>query len=57
MSELLAQHAVFLLQVVDHVALLLIDPAHQRDKKELKRMPERNHARRVSEPRNAFVEA
>ena len=33
-SELLAQHAVFLLQIVDDLALLLVDPAGQRDQKE-----------------------
>ena len=43
-SELLAQHAVLLLQIVDDVALLLVDPAGQRDKKKPKGMPERNHA-------------
>ena len=38
---------------VPDVALLLVDPAGQRDKKEPKGMPERNHGRKVSEPRPA----
>ena len=49
-SELLAQNAILLLQIVDDVALLLVDPAGQRDQKEPERMPERNHGRSVSEP-------
>ena len=30
-AELLAQYAVLLLQIVDHTALLLMDPPSQRD--------------------------
>ena len=52
-SELLAEHAILLLQIVDDVALLLVDPAGQRDQKEPERMPERNHGRSVSEHRGA----
>jgi len=52
-SELLAQDAILLLQIVDDVALLLVYPAGQRDQQEPYRMPERNHGGRVSEPRPA----
>jgi len=38
--ELLAEDAVLLLQGNDDVALLLVDPAGQRDHQEPKRMPE-----------------
>ena len=31
LAELLLQHAVLRLEIVDHVALLLMDPAGQRD--------------------------
>ena len=34
-SQLLAQNAILLLQIVDDAALLLVDPAGQRDQKEL----------------------
>jgi len=33
-SQLLAEHAILLLQIGDDVALLLVDPAGQRDQKE-----------------------
>jgi hypothetical protein len=37
-SELLAQHAVFFLQVIDHVALVLVQAAGKWDQKESKRV-------------------
>ncbi len=43
-SELLAQDAILLLQIVDDVTLLLVDPAGQRDKQEPNRNRERDHA-------------
>ena len=55
-SQLLAENAILLLQIVDDVALLLVDPAGQRDQKEPERMAQWNHGRRVSEPQAARVE-
>jgi hypothetical protein len=37
-SELLSEHAVLRLEIVDHVALLLMDPAGQRHKQEPQRI-------------------
>jgi hypothetical protein len=56
-SELLAQHVVLLLQIVDDVALLLVDPAGHRDKKKPTRMPEQNHAPQgIRAPERPFFE-
>jgi hypothetical protein len=42
-SELLSEHAVLRLEIVDHVAPLLMDPAGQRHKQEPQRMRQRRH--------------
>ena len=47
-SKLLSEHAVLLLEVVDHVALLLMDPAGQRHKQKPQRMRQRRHDAQVT---------
>ena len=42
-AELLPQHAVLLLEIVDRVALLLMDPAGQRDEEKPQGMEQRRH--------------
>jgi hypothetical protein len=42
-SELFAQNTVFPLEIVDDIALLLVDPTSERDEKELQRMGQRRH--------------
>src|SRR5262249_45427821 len=42
-SKLLAQDAVLFLQIVDDVALLLVDPTGERDQDELQRMRQPRH--------------
>ena len=48
-SELLPEHTVLLLEVVDHIALLLMDPAGHRHKQTSQRMRQRRHHASVSE--------
>src|SRR3989454_5526075 len=47
-SKLLSEHAVLLLEVVDQVALLLMDPAGQRHKQKPQRMRQRRHDAQVT---------
>jgi hypothetical protein len=42
-SELLAEHAVLSLEIIDHLALLLVDPARQSNNEEAERMRQRRH--------------
>ena len=42
-TELLTQHAVLSLEIVDHVALLLMDPAGQGGEEELQGLGRRRH--------------
>jgi hypothetical protein len=42
-SELLPEHAILGLEIVDYLALLLVDPAGQGDKKKPERMRNRSH--------------
>jgi hypothetical protein len=41
--ELLSKHAILRPEIVDHLALVLVDPAGQGDKEKLERMRERSH--------------
>jgi hypothetical protein len=50
-AELLAEHAILGLEIVDHLALVLVDPAGQGDHEKL----ERRHKRRVSEGRRSVI--
>ena len=42
-AELLAEHPILGLEIVDHVALLLVDPAGQGDEEKPQRVRSRNH--------------
>ena len=56
-SELLAQHAVLLLEIVDDVALLLVDPPGDGDNKELQGLWKRTHTGRAYQRRVAALNA
>jgi hypothetical protein len=47
--ELLAEHAILRLEVLDHLALVLVDPAGQGEKEKLERMRDRKHEGSLSE--------
>src|SRR6516164_9384033 len=42
-SELFAQHAVFLLQIIDHILLALVQPASEGNQSEPKRIKGQSH--------------
>ncbi|MDP9324512.1 MAG: hypothetical protein M3P13_12825, partial [Acidobacteriota bacterium] len=44
-TELLAQHAVLRLEIIDHVALLLMDPAGYGGEEKLQGLGHRRHGR------------
>ena len=48
-ADLLVEHAILGPEIVDHVALVLVDPARQRNNEELERIRERGHELSVSE--------
>jgi hypothetical protein len=48
-AKLLAEHAILGLEIVDDVALVLVDPARQGHNEELERIREPRHERSVSE--------
>jgi hypothetical protein len=52
-SELFSEHTVLLPEVVDHIALLLMDPAGDRHKQKSQRMRQRRHHASVSEAPDA----
>jgi len=54
--ELLSEHAILRPEIVDHIALVLVDPAGQGDKEKLEWMRERSHQRSVSEGRRGVVQ-
>jgi len=55
-SELLSEHTILRPEIVDHIALVLVDPAGQGDKEKLERMRERSHQRSVSEGRRGVIQ-
>jgi len=55
-AELRAEHAILGLEIVDHVALLLVDPARQGHNEELERIREPSHELSVSEERSGLVQ-
>src|SRR5262249_59915740 len=55
-AELFAEHAILGLEIVDDVALVLVDPARQRNHEELERIRERGHELSVSKARSGLIE-
>jgi len=55
-AELRAEHAILGLEIVDHVALLLVDPARQGHNEELERIREPSQELSVSEERSGLVQ-
>jgi hypothetical protein len=50
-SELLPEYAILRLEIVDHLALVLVDPASKGNQEELERMRERRHpTQRIRRP-------
>jgi hypothetical protein len=56
-AELLAEHPILGLEIVDHVALLLVDPARQGNNEEPEWIRERSHELSVSEERSGLIQA
>jgi len=55
-AELRAEHAILGLEIVDHVALLLVDPARQGHNEELERIREGSHELSVPEGRSGLIQ-
>jgi hypothetical protein len=55
-AELLAEHAILGLEIVDQVTLVLVDPARQRNNEEPERKRERSHELSVSEGRSGLIQ-
>ena len=55
-AELLAEHAILGLEIVDQVTLVLVDPARQRNNEEPERKRERSQELSVAEGRTRLIQ-